>query len=67
MKQQRWEESEEGKEEERTAEKRKSQKKDEVSAHHGRKVAKHCVFSMFCGAGGSKSRLAKAAGAETSG
>ena len=33
----------------------------------GRKVAKHCVFSMFCGSGGSKSRLAKAAGAETSG
>ena len=33
----------------------------------GRKIAKHCVFSMFCGSGGSKSRLAKAAGAETSG
>ena len=33
----------------------------------GRKVAKHCVFPMFCGSGGSKSRLAKAAGAETSG
>ena len=33
----------------------------------GRKVAKHCVFSMICGSGGSKSRLAKAAGAEPSG
>ena len=33
----------------------------------GRKVAKHCVFPMFLGAGGSKSRLAKAAGAEPSG
>ena len=33
----------------------------------GRKVAKHCVFPMFCGSGGSKSRLAKAAGAEASG
>ena len=32
----------------------------------GRKVAKHCVFPMICGSGGSKSRLAKAAGAETS-
>ena len=28
---------------------------------------KHCVFPMICGAGGSKSRLAKAAGAEPSG
>ena len=33
----------------------------------GRKVAKHCVFQMFCGSGGSKSRIAKAAGAEASG
>ena len=30
----------------------------------GRKVAKHCVFPMFCGSEGSKSRLPKAAGAE---
>ena len=28
----------------------------------GRQVAKHCVFHMFCGPRGSKSRLAKAAG-----
>ena len=33
----------------------------------GRKVAKHCVFPMICGFGGSKSGLAKAAGAEPSG
>ena len=32
-----------------------------------KKVAKHCVFPMICGSGGSKSRLAKAAGAEPSG
>ena len=32
----------------------------------GREVAKHSVFTMFCGSGGSTSRLAKAAGAETS-
>ena len=32
-----------------------------------RKVAKHCVFPMICGSGGSKSRLAKAAGAELAG
>ena len=31
------------------------------------KVAIHCVFPMICGSGGSKSRLAKAAGAEPSG
>ena len=31
------------------------------------KVAKHCVFPMICGSGGSKSRLAKAAGAEPAG
>ena len=34
---------------------------------NGRKVAKHCVFPVVCGSGGSKSRLAKAAGAEPSG
>ena len=33
----------------------------------GRKVAKHCVFPMIWGSGGSHSRLAKAAGAEPAG
>ena len=33
-------------------------------ARKGGKVAKHSVFPMICGSGGSKSRLAKAAGAE---
>jgi len=32
-----------------------------------RKVAKQCVFPMICGSGESKSRLAKAAGAESAG
>ena len=32
-----------------------------------RNVAKHCVFPMIWGSGGSKSRLAKAAGAEPAG
>ena len=50
--------------EERRSEKRKSQKKEDADARKGRKVAKHCVFPMICGSGGSKSRLAKAAGAE---
>ena len=30
----------------------------------GREVAKHCVFLLICGSGGSKSRLAEAVGAE---
>ena len=45
----------------------KSQKKEDAGARKGRKVAKHCVFPMICGSGGSKSRLAKAAGAEPAG
>ena len=53
--------------EERRSEKRKSQKKEGADARKGRKVAKHCVFPMICGSGGSKSRLAKAAGAEPAG
>jgi len=54
-------------EEERRSQKRKSQKKEDPGARKSRKVAKHCVFSMICGSGGSKSRLAKAAGAEPAG
>ena len=53
--------------EERRSEKRKSQKKEDADARKGRKVAKHCVFPMIRGSGGSKSRLAKAAGAEPAG
>ena len=52
---------------ERRSEKRKSQKKEDADVPKGRKVAIHCVFPMICGSGGSKSRLAKAAGAEPSG
>ena len=61
------------KEEKRREEKKKedqrreSQKKEDAGARKGRKVAKHCVFPMICGSGGSKSRLAKASGAEPSG
>ena len=47
--------------------KRESQKQEGPGARKmrkGRKVAKHCVFAMMCGSGGSKGRLAKAAGAE---
>ena len=64
---QRWEESEKRRKEERRSKKRKSQKKESPGARKGRKVAKHCVFPMICGSGGSKSKLAKAAGAEPAG
>ena len=41
-----------------------TQKREDAGARKGREVAKHCVFPSFCGSRGSKSRLAKAAGAE---
>ena len=49
------------------SQKRQDQKKEDADVRKGRKVAKHCVFPMICGSGGSKSRLAKAAGAEPAG
>ena len=61
---QRWEESEKRR---RKKIKKESQKKEDPGARKGRKVAKHCILPMICGSGGSKSRLAKAAGAEPSG
>ena len=54
-------------EEERISKKRKSQKNEDPGERKGRNVAKQCVFPMICGSGGSKSRLAKAAGAEPAG
>ena len=48
--------------------KRESPRRKKIQVcEKGRKVAKHCVFPMICGSGGSKSRLAKAAGAEPAG
>ena len=46
---------------------RKKEKKENACARKGRKVAIDCVFPMICGSGGSKSILAKAAGAEPAG
>ena len=51
-------------EEERRSEKRKNANKEDAGAWKGSKVAIHCVFQMICGSERSKSRLAKAAGAE---
>ena len=65
-KSQRWEESERRTAEEERSEKRKGGKKED-GARKGRKVEIHYVFPMICGSGGSKSRLVKGVGAETSG
>ena len=46
---------------------RESQKKEDSHAPNVREVAKCCVFSMIRVSGESKSRLAKAAGAESCG
>ena len=55
------------KKKEERSEERKGQKTEDAGARKGSKVAKHCVFPMICGSGGSKSRLAKAAAAGPSG
>ena len=51
----------------RRSEKRKSEKKEDAGVRKGRKVVIHCVFPMIRRSGGSKSNLAKAAGAEPAG
>ena len=53
--------------EERRVRRERVRKKEDGDARKGRKVAIHCVFPMICGSGWSKSRLAKAAGAEPAG
>ena len=58
--------SQRGEEKKRQDQRRESGKKEDAGARKGRKVANHCVFPMICGSRGSKSRLAKAAGAEPS-
>ena len=64
----RWKaEMERVREEKRREEKKEDKRRQDPGARKGRKVAKHCVFPLICGSGGSKSRLAKAAGAEQSG
>ena len=67
MEKQRWEESERRSQEVRRSEKRKRGKQEDAGARKGRKVAIHCVFPTIWGSGGSKSNLAKAAGAEPAG
>ena len=50
----------------RRSEKRKREERRRRCAK-GKEVSIHCVFPMICGSGGSKSNLAKAAGAEPAG
>ena len=56
-----------GEEKKKEDQRREIQKKEDSGTRKGRKVAIHCVFLMILGSGGSKSRLAKAAGAEPCG
>ena len=62
--------SEKVREDQRRSEKRKSQRKEDAGVRKDSKISKHIetlCFPMICGAGGPKSRLAKAVGAEPSG
>ena len=54
-------------EQKREDQRRERERKEDAGARKGSKVTKHCVFPMICCSRGSKSRLAKAAGAEPSG
>ena len=63
---QRWEESEERREEERRS-KRERVRRRKIQVREKVGKSRNCVFPMICGSGGSKSRLAKAAGAEPAG
>ena len=63
----RWKAEQGGGREKRKIRRKKSKKKEDADARKSRKVAIHCVFPMIWGSGGSKSRLAKAAGAEPAG
>ena len=44
-----------------------SQKREDAGARKGGEVAKHWLFPMICGSGGSNSRLPKTEGAEPAG
>ena len=67
MEKQRWEESARRSQRSEKIRDGESQKKEDAGARKGREVAIYCVFPMICGSGGSKSNLAKAAGAEPAG
>ena len=63
-----WEGSERREESKREDQRRETVRRKKMQmCEKVRKNAERCVFPMICGSGGSKSRLAKAAGAEPSG
>ena len=67
MEKQRLEEPERRRKEMKRLERRKNEKKEDTGARKGRKIMIPCNFQIICGSRGSKSNLAKAAGAEPSG
>ena len=68
MEKQMWKETEKRREEKRREEQRREEKIREEKKVRGKKMqVREKGFPMICGSGGSKSRLAKAAGAEPSG
>ena len=56
---------ERSKAEKRRVDKERRREKEKESEERRYMCAKHCVLLMICGPGGSKGRLAKAAGAES--
>ena len=65
---QRWEESEKRREEKKKEDhKRESLRRKKIQVREKVGKSRNTVFPMICGSGGSKSRLAKAAGAEPAG
>ena len=66
MKQQGWKEAQKRRVRREEVREEEERKTEGQGARKSRKVAKHCVFPMFCGPEGSKSRLTKATGAQAS-
>ena len=68
MEKQRWEESEKRREEKKRDDQRRKRVRRKMQVREKVEKSRFTVFfPMICGSGGSKSRLAKAAGAEPSG
>ena len=55
-----WTDEKQSREEAERRERLEERRRKKMQMREGRKVAKHCVFPMVCGSGGSKSRLATA-------
>ena len=64
---QRWEEAERREEQKRADDRRERARRKKIQVREKVGKSRNTVFPMICGSGGSKSRLAKAAGAEPAG